>query len=367
MVNSLAGGGAERVALTLCNEFSRKGYSVTLISLSQITHYSLDELAPNVEVLFLSKKSLVRGGIALGKIIGAKQPTHVLSMMREPSIFLSLFRMRKRERWIFREASPLNALLRKPRWKQLAYKWLLKLAYIRADAVIANSEGTASSIRQLYELGGKLRVVYNPIPVPSVVDNKSALESPNQDCKFSKTFISVGRLDRVKGFDILIDAFSKLVANLPDCRLFIVGQGPLEAELKDQISRLTITKNVILTGWVPDLRPYYLKSDVYVSASRYEGFGNAIVEAMGYGCFPLVSSCPGGSKEIITADSHGRIFESESIGSLTQCLEAVCYMSHDRQSVIDRAKYFDVQKISDSYASIISGQNRLDPRSSLKK
>ena len=354
VVNSLAGGGAERVALTLCNEFSRRGSSVTLISLSQITHYALDELAPDVKILFLSQKSLVRGGIALGRIIGTQQPTHVLSMMREPSIFLSLFRIRKRERWIFREASPLNALLRKPRWKQLIYRGLLKLAYVRADVVIANSEGTASSISQLYALGGKLRVVYNPIPVPSVVDGKRAFENLNEDYKLGKTFISVGRLDRVKGFDILIEAFAKLVANVPACKLFIVGQGPLEEELRDQISRLKITQNVTLTGWVTDLASYYSKSDVYVSASRYEGFGNAIVEAMGFGCFPLISSCPGGSTEIIEAESHGRIFEAESVESLAHWLGAVCEMSHDRQSVMNRAKDFDVQTIGDIYASIIS-------------
>jgi glycosyltransferase involved in cell wall biosynthesis len=356
VVNSLAGGGAERVALTLCNEFSRRGSSVTLISLSQITHYALDELAPDVKILFLSQKSLMRGGIALGKIIGTQQPTHVLSMMREPSIFLSVFRIRKRERWIFREASPLNALLRKPRWKQLIYRGLLKLAYVRADVVIANSEGTASSINQLYELGGKLRVVYNPIPAPapSVVDDKRAFENPHQDYKLGKTFISVGRLDRVKGFDILIEAFAKLVANVPACKLFIVGQGPLEDELREQISRLNITQNVTLTGWVADLASYYSKSDVYVSASRYEGFGNAIVEAMGFGCFPLISSCPGGSTEIIAAESHGRIFEAESVESLAHCLGAVCEMSHDRLNVMNRAKDFDVQTIGDIYASILS-------------
>lgn len=355
VVNSLAGGGAERVALTLTREFYRQGFRVTLVLLQEIVHHALEDLTPNVDVVYLSGRSLVGGGIRLAELISRRRPTHVLCMMREPSIFLSLGRLRKKERWVFREASPLNALLRKPLWKQLLYKAILRLAYLRADLIIANSKGTASSINGLLNVEKKLLVIYNPIPMPSSRRDTegNSLSSQGEQVRGEKYFLSVGRLDEVKGFDLLLDAFSELIREVNGCKLVIIGQGPLESELKSQISQLGIGEHVELVHWVADLSSYYLNSDFYVSASRYEGFGNTIVEAMSFGCFPLVSACPGGSKEIIISDDHGYVFEAESVEKLTMALKEVCEMTFDVNKVIERARDFDVQKIGVLYTEAI--------------
>ncbi len=89
--------------------------------------------------------------------------------------------------------------------------------------------------------------------------------------------------ERVKGLDILIDAFNQLVAHRPEARLILVGYGPLEGELRSQINRLDLDDRVSFAGRVDSVESVLPAFDVFVCPSRSEGMSNAVLEAMATG------------------------------------------------------------------------------------
>jgi rhamnosyl/mannosyltransferase len=96
----------------------------------------------------------------------------------------------------------------------------------------------------------------------------------------------VGRLVPYKGLDTLVRAADRI-----PCRIALIGTGPLEASLREEIARRGLSDRVLLLGRVDDLRPYYLGCEFFVlpSVSTLEGFGIVQIEAMALGK-PVVSS-----------------------------------------------------------------------------
>ncbi len=113
--------------------------------------------------------------------------------------------------------------------------------------------------------------------------------------------LSVGRLDRnTKGLDVLVAAYADLP--MPRPGLVIVGDGPDRRAIEEDIARAGLGSEALLTGWVQDPRPFYRRASVFVLASRYEGWSNVLMEAMGEGCLVVATSCPYGPAEILGAE-----------------------------------------------------------------
>lgn len=125
----------------------------------------------------------------------------------------------------------------------------------------------------------------------------------------NKVIISVGRLEEQKGYDILIDICSKLLPNYPDWKLKIFGEGNLKKELENQIVQKKMEKQIFLMGTTNEIEKEYLKSDVYVMSSRFEGMPLVLLEAQSYG-IPLVSfDCPNGPSDIIEDRCNGYLIK----------------------------------------------------------
>jgi glycosyltransferase involved in cell wall biosynthesis len=112
--------------------------------------------------------------------------------------------------------------------------------------------------------------------------------------------ISVGSLKRVKGHDVLIEAFRDVVDTYPSATLQIVGDGPLRSEYEALIDQKGLAERVELMGWCSpeEVRKRLRKASLFVFPSRHEGFGLALVEAMAVG-LPVVASDTGGIPEVV--------------------------------------------------------------------
>ncbi len=112
--------------------------------------------------------------------------------------------------------------------------------------------------------------------------------------------VSVGHLTNQKGHDLLIKALAAL--DRDDVVIHIAGRGPLKEDLIALSEKLGVRKQVVFHGFMQNPFPLIRACDLFVLASRFEGYPNALVEARTIGIPVLASSCKGGIFEILGAD-----------------------------------------------------------------
>ena len=133
--------------------------------------------------------------------------------------------------------------------------------------------------------------------------------------------IYVGRLKKYKRVDLIIEAVARLAAKLPDLRLYVVGTGDREADLRRQVSALGIEKNVEFTGFVSETRKKELLTRSWVGAqtSTKEGWGLGVIEAAACGT-PTVASESPGLIESVRANETGFLVPHGHVEALTEKL-----------------------------------------------
>jgi glycosyltransferase involved in cell wall biosynthesis len=152
--------------------------------------------------------------------------------------------------------------------------------------------GLRGEVRRMSDIG--VTIQPDPAPAPAVPDEAS-------DSVYRLCFL--GRLVPLKGVDLLLRAFSEVVAELPDAELEIVGDGPQRAELEELATALGLTDRVVFRGWLdPSGCVEALgRCDVFVFPSLQEAGGVAVLEAMAAGR-PVIAARWGGPAELLDDD-----------------------------------------------------------------
>lgn len=134
----------------------------------------------------------------------------------------------------------------------------------------------------------------------------------------------VSRLERIKGMDLVIPAFTRLSKEYPNLKLIIVGDGSLATIMKKQAEENEVSRKIHWLGRVcqKDLQECYDRIDVLLVPSRSEGFGLTAIEGMARGCI-VVAARTGGLQEIVTEERSGLLHESESVEDIARCVRKV--------------------------------------------
>ncbi len=181
-------------------------------------------------------------------------------------------------------------------------KIMIKLLYPKADKVIVVSKAILVDMALNYNIPkSKMKVIYNPYDI-DLIEEQSLEELPNDFKKFYDTYeviVSVGRLSRQKGFWNLIKAFSYLKKDYPYAGLVIIGDGDQELQLKELTKELQIENDVLFTGYQKNPFPFIKNAKAYALTSLFEGFPNALVEAMACGTPTVSVDCKSGPREIL--------------------------------------------------------------------
>lgn len=134
--------------------------------------------------------------------------------------------------------------------------------------------------------------------------------------------MAVGRLCAQKGFDLLIEVWSKLPADLKKTwHLDIIGDGPDKEKLLDQIHSLKLDDSISIKPPVKNIELEYCNHSIFCFPSRYEGFPLALMEAMSFGLAPISFNCPCGPAELITTDDLGALVPFADINLFYKRLE----------------------------------------------
>lgn len=306
VIHSLAGGGAERVAVEMCEYWLGQGCRVTLVTQSSpdTDVYPVPEGVDRRALGLAGESSGTAGALfanarrvwALRRLIRKLRPQVVLGMMTTASVLAVAAARRLPCRVIATEHThpPVQSL--PPVWQKLR-RW----AYPRAQAVVALTSGTASWL-ETHVPGCRVTVIPNSVRWP-METSEPVVPPPAREGR--RRLLAVGRLHPLKGFDVLLRAFAQLAEYFPEWDLVILGEGGQREALERQVEESGLEARVSLPGRVGNLADWYQAADLYVLSSRAEGLSNTLIEAMACGLPVVAFDCETGPREIIRQEIDG--------------------------------------------------------------
>lgn len=228
----------------------------------------------------------------------------------------------------------------------------------QADAVTCVSEAVADQLKREAPGAYDTKIIYNGIDVDFWVGGDQEIQ------KVKGRVVSVGALREVKGHDVLIRAFQKVVDEIPDASLRIIGDGDKRVEYESLINDLGLSEHVTIAGWLAktDVRNELHQASLFVLPSRNEGFGLALVEAIASG-LPVVATNVGGVPEVVS-DFESILVPPNNHVALS---DAICdsLRAHDEPLTskslrTDTVFKFDLRKtVIDYQNNILLGINRI--------
>jgi glycosyltransferase involved in cell wall biosynthesis len=153
----------------------------------------------------------------------------------------------------------------------------------------------------------------------SYIPNPLSFQNPNKIFRKKNIILAAGRLDKIKGFDLLIDRFSENKKILKNWKLNIAGDGDEYNSLLNKIKSKKLEGKVNLLGGVTDMSKLYEESKIFIMSSHYEGFGMVTLEAMQFG-LPIISNINDGSKLLVKDSFNGFIFDFNDQGLFSKIL-----------------------------------------------
>ncbi len=295
LTSSLDLGGTERVVASLCNAWSARGDQVTLIltfsgggkQFYQISDVAeLIYLADIVGVKTMNILTYAERLYALRRLIAERNADVIVSFLPNVNVATILSSAFLRTPLIICERSDPAGYARLH-----LLEVLRKQTYRFADMLTVQTQGLADRAKRLYPGVKSICAIPNALPdeIPSYRKTTG---------NHRKTLLSLGRLVSDKQIDKLLDAFARIASSFTDWDLHIYGNGPAMPALEMQIHNAGLHTRAFLKG--PTTSPWEVMAcaDAFVMVSRYEGFPNALLEAMGVGLPCVVFDCPSGPREI---------------------------------------------------------------------
>ena len=301
LIPRMQGGGAERVMATLANHLC-SDYKIQILTFTDAeSFYHLDS---KVELVGLGQSvnrknkltyvvSAACGGVKLlfrlRKQIRVYRPDVILSFLREPILFSILFKLIGiiKCRVVVSERND-------PTRERRLSQWFERNFYHKADVVVCQSENVRTFFPEKHR--SKTRVIPNPIASDAI--------PPRFEGTRKHTVVSVGRLRKQKNLSMLLRAFARLPEEFSDFDLEIYGTGDLEGRLVEEIQALGLEGRAKLMGVKKNVMHHISDRALFVMCSDYEGFPNALAEAMAAG-LPVISTdfSTGVAKDIIKAEN----------------------------------------------------------------
>lgn len=308
-MDTLSGGGAEKVLQTLVNNMDQQEFDITVHTLNEVdpTRY----LAPGIRY-----KAVNRCKTAWGR----KLFSYWLRLCAELKWLYPLYMKDDYDIEVaYLECGPTKILAGSTNKKALKLAWVhcelekkegiaaqaerLKTYYKAYDKAVCVSENVKESFARLFGDNPEAAVLHNVIDETEILAKADAFEVSQTE---GTTLVAVGRLTNQKGFDRLLEACSLLKRDGYVFYLRILGEGPERPNLEEQIRREKLENCVELLGFQNNPYPYLKAADLAVCSSRYEGLSTAVTEALILGK-PVVTTPCTGMEELLGDSEYGLI------------------------------------------------------------
>jgi glycosyltransferase involved in cell wall biosynthesis len=358
LINSLRGGGAEKVCVSIANGLVEKGYIVNLVVLDLKEAVYTEKLNQEVNLVNLNTSRARKSYKKLQDYIKTNNPHQFLVFNYELALILILIRIINKSKFLtyLRSINTISELNKTDTFflRRSIKQFLIRLVYTKADLVIAQSEGMKTDlVTNLGVPSEKVIVIHNPID-KKIYEYDEKFNSKHQE--EASDFLFVGRLAPQKNISDLMKAFKICLEKRPGLKMKVVGEGPLKNELISYANKIGIKNNVIFCDFKKDLIPIYLNTRTTVLSSRFEGFPNVLLESIALG-IPVVSyNCPSGPSEIIDHGRNGFLVEHYNVKDLAlRMIKAVDY-NWNKTVIVNSAKKFSPDYILEEYIEVLNSK-----------
>jgi glycosyltransferase involved in cell wall biosynthesis len=330
----LGGGGAEQVMALLARGLPAEKYEIHFGLVTQADQGGA-ALPPWVTIHALGARRVRAGALPLVQLAWHLRPRIILSGAAETNFLALLLRpfLPFETRVLVRQNGTVSATLASglvPWYTRQLYR----LLYRQADRVICQSRAMADDLMHETGIGReRLAVLPNPIDVEAI---HAAMQSPYAWSGSGPHLLAVGRLARVKGFDLLLEALAIVRRQFPGADLLIAGAGGEETALRQQCHSLGLDAVVHFAGHVDCPYAYFPGATVFVLSSRYEGMPNALLEAAAAGLPIVATPASGGIVDLLGGRPGTWLAPEVSSGTLAatllSALKAIRPAEHFRHS-----------------------------------
>lgn len=365
LINTLGGGGAERVLVNLVNNMNSAEFDITVKTMFK-DGVNASLLKKNIR--YLNKNAPCPRGIAyLFKFIPAKILFNYFVGNEHFDVLVAYMHGApvktvcgcsdkdvKKVAWLHNGNPETGTFFKFWFRKKGAYK-----AYSQCDKLTAVSKSVADSFSMFTGINN-ISIVYNTNDVAKIKE-LSIEDCPVAFKNNSPVICSVGRLVKEKAYDRLINVAARLKKEGFDFNLVIVGDGEKRDELRKQVENLNASDYIRFTGYDANPYKYLRQSDIFVCSSYTEGLSTALTEAIILG-LPCVSTNVSGAKEILGENNeYGIVTENSEQGiyeGIRKMLEDENIRRHYSQKATERSAFFNtentVKQAEDLFKSLIN-------------
>lgn len=351
-IASLQCGGAERVATILCNRWAEGGWEVTVATFDDGRTPPFFPLSRGVRHVALGIQESSKGPVdatvknlrrvpALRRAIADARPDRIVSFLDSTNVLTLLAARGTGIPVVVAERTDPSRHRTRPPWGILR-----RLTYARASGIVVQTAAAGAFFPRSW--GPRVTVIPNPVPGSS---GGAAAE------RGSERVVAMGRLEPTKGFDLLIRAFARIAEARPSWTLRIFGDGPEHAALASAIERHGLAGRVTLAGRTDDAAGAFRAADLFVLSSRYEGFPNALCEAMATGLPVIAFDCASGPSEIVRDGTDGVLVPPGDVEGLARELLRLTGDPALRRELGARAREvsdrFSVDRVAAAWADLL--------------
>ena len=324
-------GGAEKIVSILAAHRSGMGDDVYVAGMTMPEGGSYFPFPDNVTLMVASDDPKARGQWArlqhIRQAIREVKPDLVITFLTKINVLALAAVLGWRVPIIISERNNPKVQNAHPIWRHAQ-----NLLAHRARTIVMQTERASQDLPR--SLHRKAQIVPNPCaPLDGI---RERLGTGNNQ------LVAVGRLDRQKGFDLLLQAMPQILRANPAARLTIYGEGPERSTLENLCDQLGLGDAVSLPGASSSPGGWMAGADILVFPSRFEGFPNVVAEATVAG-LPVVSfDCPYGPRELIRHGENGLLVPPEDVDQLASSVAQLCV----EPEMLDRMRHSYAQNLT---------------------